>query len=76
MKARRCLSTAFHPQTDGKTERQNQVLEHYLHYYIDYRQDNWVELLPLVEFTYNNTVHSSMGITPFYALHGYQPKFI
>ena len=43
MKARRRLSTAFHPQTDGQTERQNQTLEHYLRCYINYRQDDWVK---------------------------------
>jgi len=54
MKARRKLSTTFHPQTDGQTERQNQTLEHYLHCYINYRQDDWVEWLPQAEFAYNN----------------------
>src|SRR5437667_586246 len=54
MKARRKLSTAFHPQTDGQMERQNQTLEHYLHCYINYRQDDWVEWLPQAEFACNN----------------------
>src|SRR4051794_15927973 len=59
MKAKRRLSTAFHPQTDGQTERQNQVLEQYLRAYVDYQQDDWVTMLPMAEFTYNNSVHSS-----------------
>src|SRR6202165_1680552 len=40
-------STAFHPQSDGQTERVNQVLEQYLRIFCDYQQDNWVQLLPL-----------------------------
>ena len=47
-------STAFHPQSDGQTERVNQTLEQYLRVYCDYHQDNWYELLPLAEFVYNN----------------------
>jgi hypothetical protein len=75
MKARRRLSTAFHPQTDGQTERQNQVLEHYLRCYVNHKQDNWVKYLPMAEFVYNNSVHASTGMTPFYALYGYHPEF-
>jgi transposase InsO family protein len=59
------LSTAFHPQTDGQTERQNQTMEQYLRAFSNYEQDNWVELLPLAEFAYNNSVHHSTQMTPF-----------
>jgi len=45
------LSTAFHPQLDGQTERKNSTLEQYLHAYNNYQQDNWKELLPMAEFT-------------------------
>jgi hypothetical protein len=75
MKARRQLSTAFHPQTDGQTERQNQTLEHYLRCYVGHRQDDWVEWLEQAEFTYNNSKHASTGMTPFYAMYGYHPEF-
>src|SRR5579862_7939740 len=75
MKARRQLSTAFHPQTDGQTERQNQTLEHYLRCYIGNRQDDWVEWLEQAEFAYNNSVHASTGRTPFYAMYGYHSEF-
>jgi transposase InsO family protein len=51
------LSTAFYPQTDGQTERQNQTMDQYLRALCNYEQDNWVELLPLAEFAYNNSVH-------------------
>jgi transposase InsO family protein len=44
------LSTAYHPQSDGQTERTNQTLEQYLRIYGDYQRDHWVELLPYVEF--------------------------
>lgn len=69
------LSTAFHPQTDGQTERTNATLEQYLRCFSNYQQDNWAELLPMAEFCYNNTTHSSTNQTPFFALHGYHPRF-
>ncbi|SCV72370.1 BQ2448_3907 [Microbotryum intermedium] len=43
------LSTAFHPESDGRTERTNQILEHYLRHFCDYHQDDWHDLLPLAE---------------------------
>jgi Reverse transcriptase (RNA-dependent DNA polymerase)/RNase H-like domain found in reverse transcriptase/Integrase zinc binding domain/Chromo (CHRromatin Organisation MOdifier) domain/Integrase core domain/Retroviral aspartyl protease len=70
----RNLSTAFHPQSDGQTERVNQVLEQYLRIYCNYQQDDWTALLPLAEFTYNNTQHSSTETSPFYANYGYHPR--
>ena len=67
------LSTAFHPQSDGQTECVNQVLEQYLRIYCDYTQDNWYNLLPLAEFAYNNSQHTTTKISPFYANKGYHP---
>jgi len=69
------LSTAFHPQTDGQTERTNQTVEQYLRIYCNYHQDNWSELLSLAEFSYNNAQHASIGCSPFYANYGYNPRF-
>jgi hypothetical protein len=69
------LSTAFHPRTDGQTERVNSILEQYLRCYIDYQQTDWSSLLPVAEFAYNNTTHSSTKVTPFFANFGYHPKF-
>ena len=69
------LSTAFHPETDGQTERVNQTLEQYLRCFINYQQDDWITLLPLAEFTYNNTTHASTGHTPFFANYGRHPAF-
>lgn len=68
------FSTAYHPQSDGQTERTNQTLEQYLRLYCNYRQDNWAELLPMAEFAYNNSSHSSSNTTPFFANYGYHPS--
>ena len=65
------LSTAFHPQTDGQTERTNGTLEQYLRCFVNYQQDNWTQLLPLAELSYNNTIHTAINETPFYATFGY-----
>ena len=67
------LSTAYHPQTDGQTERTNQVLEQYLRCYLNYEQTNWVELLPTAQFAYNNSA-AQTGISPFFANYGKHPK--
>jgi len=67
-------STAYHPQSDGQTERVNQVLEQYLRIFCDYQQDDWARLLPLAEFTYNNAQHASTKTSPFYANYGYHPR--
>lgn len=74
MKINRKLSTAFHPQTDGQTERQNQELEHYLRCFCTYHQDDWYELLPRAQFAYNNSIHSTLNQTPAFALMGYHPQ--
>ena len=68
------LSAAFHPETDGQTERTNGILEQYLRAYINYQQDNWNELLPLAEFAYNNGYQETITTTPFYANYGINPE--
>jgi len=68
------LSTAFHPQTDGQTERINSVLEQYLRIYVNYQQDNWSSLLPFAEFSYNNAEQSSRKKSPFFSNYGYHPS--
>ena len=65
------LSTAYHPQTDGQTERMNQTVETYLQHYVSRTQENWVQLLPTAQFAYNNARNETMGVTPFYANYGY-----
>jgi len=69
------LSTANHPQTDGQTERVNAILEQYLRCFINAKQNNWVDLLPFAEFTYNNTLQQSIKQSPFFANYGFHPKF-
>jgi len=58
-------STAWHPQTDGQTERVNQELDQYLRLFVNEWQDNWYDLLPMVEFQHNNHVHSTTQQTLF-----------
>lgn len=69
------LSTAFHPQTDGQTERMNQTLEHYLRCFINNEQLTWPKLLRSAEFACNNAVNATTGSSPFNVLMGYSPDF-
>ena len=64
------LSTAFHPQTDGQTERMNQELEQYLRSFIEHRQKDWPEWLAMAEFAINNKVHTATKVSPFMANYG------
>src|SRR5882724_4078909 len=67
------LLMAYHPKTDGQTEWVNQILEQYLQVYINYQEYDWVNLLPLAEFAYNNTSHSATMVTLFFANKGFHP---
>ena len=69
------LSTAFHPQTDGQTERMNAVMEQYLRSYVNYLQDDWSEWLPLAEFASNNHTSETTAVSPFFANLGYDPRW-
>jgi len=64
------LSIAFHPQTDGQTERMNQELEQYLWFFIEHRQKDWPEWLAMAEFAVNNKVHTATKVLPFMANYG------
>jgi len=70
------ISTAFHPQTDGQTERLNQTIEAYLQAFVSKEQDNWVSLLPMAVFTSNNSTTSKNGMFLFYTNYGYHPATI
>jgi Integrase zinc binding domain/Chromo (CHRromatin Organisation MOdifier) domain len=70
----RRLSTAFHPETDGSTERMNQTIETYLRMFVNYAQDNWEELLPLAELAINNRTATATKVSPFFLEHGYHAE--
>jgi hypothetical protein len=63
-------STAYHPQTDGQTERVNQILEDMLRACVLIYEKKWVTCLPFTEFSYNNSYQASIKISPFEALYG------
>ena len=71
---KRRLSTAFHPQTNGQTKRQNGTMKAYLRAYYRFEQDEWVRWLAMAEFAYNNSGQASTMMSPSKALLGYHPR--
>ncbi len=67
LRIKRKLSTAFHPQTDGQTKRQNSIIEAYLQTFVNFEQNDWVRLLLMTEFAYNND-------TPFELNSSFHPR--
>ena len=67
------LSTAYHPQTDGQTEIMNQYLDQRLRPYISYYQDNWSEMLPIMDHAQLVLPHDSIRMSPFQLVYGYNP---
>ncbi|CEL53446.1 hypothetical protein RSOLAG1IB_11378 [Rhizoctonia solani AG-1 IB] len=67
------FSSAYHPQSNGQTERVNPTIEHFLRAYSSVNQLDWVKWLPMTEFACNNAIHSDTGRSPFMALYGWQP---
>ena len=68
------LSTAYHPETDGQTERMNQELEQYLRMYVNHKQNNWAEWLATAEFAFNNKVHTATKTSLFQVNYGREPR--
>ncbi|UYV82343.1 hypothetical protein LAZ67_21001753, partial [Cordylochernes scorpioides] len=64
------FTSAYHPQTNGLTERLNKTLADMLSMYVDVEQRNWDAVLPYVTFAYNTSQQESTGFSPFYLIHG------
>ena len=67
-------SSAYHPETDGQTERLNAGVEQYLRQFMSFHQNDWVDWLPLAEFAQNNQVSETTGTSPFFANYGFHPR--
>jgi len=68
------FTSGYYPEVDGQTECTNQTLKQFLRIYCNYQQSDWARLLPMAEFTYNDTPFSTTGVFPFFANKGYHPK--
>ena len=67
------MSTAFHPQMDGASERSIRMITQILHSMISPNQKDWAEKVPIVEFAINSSVSGSTGFAPFELTYGYIP---
>jgi hypothetical protein len=70
---RLAMSSAYHPQTDGKVERGNAVIEEVLRCFTSARQDDWAEHLAACELAINSSVSDTTGLSPFFAAYGFHP---
>jgi transposase InsO family protein len=70
------MSTAYHPQTDGQTERLIKLWSNTSVFYIDASHNNWVGLLPLAQIAYNQSPTTTTGTSPFYANFGFEARDI
>jgi len=68
------MSTAYHPVTNGQTERTNQSLEQYLRHYVNNTHSNWVSLLSMAQLALNAKVSNTTKVTPFFANYGKEPN--
>ena len=70
------MSSSYHPQTDGQTERLNQCLEAFLRCTVHSCPSQWYKWLPLAEYWYNTTFHTALGHTPFEIMYGHPPRHL
>jgi len=68
------MSTAYHPQTDGQTERANRTLEQSMRAYVSYHQTDWDTLLDALEMAHNSAKHASTGFAPFFLNYGHDTR--
>lgn len=71
-----CMSSGYHPQTDGQTEVVNKWVETYLRCFVGIQPKKWVEWLSLAKWSYNTSYHSSSKFTPSELVYGYLPPII
>ena len=74
LRIRQNLSTAFHPETDGQSERFNRTLQQVLRCYCSVQQNEWTEVLPALEFAVNAAPNKTTTVAPFMALFGFVPS--
>ncbi|KAJ9512237.1 hypothetical protein QJQ45_012789 [Haematococcus lacustris] len=68
------MSSAYHPQTDGQSERANRTVEDMLRPYLNHHKTDWDQHLAAVEFAYNSSTHVGTGFSPFYLNYGHHPR--
>lgn len=68
------MSSAYHPQSDGQTERVNQCMKTFLRCFVHACPNSWSQWLSLAEYWYNTCPHSATGKSPFHVLYGYEPR--
>ncbi len=70
------MSTSFHPETDGTSERTNRTVIQMLRYHVEHNQTGWAHALPLIRFQIMSTPNASTGFTPFELRHGSNPRVL
>lgn len=70
------MSTAYHPQTDGQTEVLKRCLQQYLRSFVHEKPTDWVKYLHWAEWSYNTSIHTSTGLTPYQVIYGKPPPSI
>lgn len=68
------MSTSYHPETDGSSERTNKTVNQCVRFHVEHHQKGWVHALPIIRFNFMNTVNKSTGFTPFQLQMGRSPR--